>query len=454
MKRQGVILIQPPAYSKYPGMPMGMLYVASVLTDKFDVTCLDWNATPLSINGYKEFVSAIAPLAVIIGGTSPSQPEAYAIARWTKEVCPPTFVIKGGPHETLCADRTAEAAEIDYVVRGAGEVTADLLVALEAGETPSRKIIDAPPPDASAFVALDRMLLFPKNPAYYSFLGPSTAQIRTTRGCVFHCSYCSQGAYLSYDLADIKDEVERVAAAGFEAIYWDDAIFTAHRERVRELLQYMRAHKFVMSCITRAGVNTDDALLGEMAETGFREIWFALESGSERMLKALGRKGVGVPEVAKAVQSARSAGLRTRVDIIVGSPGETDATVSETVEALKEIRPSGVSCSVYTRYPGAPDCRPELYERPINRDRRLMHFDEGYGGDILISPDQAEVWHQQMASELGASGIDFLGFEDCRTPRHWDLPIEPPAIRNRAKSGDSAVFGARRQAEAPWLGYV
>ena len=221
----------------------------------------------------------------------------------------------------------------------------------------------------------------------------------------------------------------QIEAHGFKGIYWDDALFTLKRPKVFELLNILQDTRFKMGCITRAGVNTDLEVLERMVDVGFRHIWFALESGSPEIRNTLGRKDVGVSRVKKAVDDARSVGLFPYVNAIVGSPGETDQTIGETIDALREIRPRGVSLSVYTCYPGMEGCDELTYEKPINRDQRLMYFDEGYGGKVLVDAGRAAEWYFRMSEAVYQVGTRVIGFSDCRTPPNWELPVEPASVQ-------------------------
>ena len=413
-----ILLVQPIAFSKFPGMPMGMLYTAAALKNDYQIDVLDLNATPLDPCSFRDRLEDYRPDVVMIGGTSPSQPEAYEMAAAVKNWSDVTLVIKGGPHELFCSEVTARNKHIDYVISGDGEAAPELLRRIHAKEQQG-KVFRGTVKDLSVMPLPDRHLLYRENPQYYDFLGIPTAQTRFDRGCTFSCSYCSQGSYRSYTDDYIRRDIDQIRKDGFKAIYWDSALFTAEPGRVFTLMEYVRPFNFKMSGITRAGVNTDPELLGTMWEAGFQELWISLESGSEKILKGLGRNDAGPDKVKQAVENAKSSNLKAYVNIILGSPDETDDTVDETIKALLAIKPDGVSASVYTVYPRKLDCDKSTYEKRINRDHRLKLFDEGYGGKILIDPGQAEEWYMRVKNPLEAEGIKMLDYSDCRTPEYW-----------------------------------
>lgn len=419
-----VLLIQPQAYSKYPGMPMGLIHTASCLEKDYDVMAIDLVSTPMNDGQLSSLIESYNPNFVLIGGTSPSLSEAYHIATLVKKINRQIIIIKGGPHEKFYPYQVAKHDEIDFVLSGDGETSSLLIKKIKEGKR-TDKVFFEKIADLSNTSLPNRQLLYSKNPSYYDFLDKPTAQIRMSRGCIFNCVYCSQGKYREYSNEYLFRDLENIEKQGFKAIYWDDAIFTLKRKRLYAILARLKDYGFDMGCITRVGINTDLGVFEDMYSVGFRDIWFGLESGDEEIRESWGRKSVGVNEVKNAVYNAKKAGLNPFVNIIIGDSMETDATIQRTIDALNFIQPFGVSASVLTIYPVMKECKPTIYETPINRDKRLMIFDEGYGGYILIDPGVAERWYYEIKEKIEINGIKLLDFEDCKTPKYWELPPEP-----------------------------
>ena len=430
---------------------MGLIYVGSALEQAgHQVNALDLSATPKSDSDLEEIVNQGNFEIIMIGGTSPSHPEALGLARLVKRINPEILVAKGGPHEDAhvqYAMQTATHPAINIVVRGDGELISNLLsmpdwksIAKYGRDDISKKILEFTlPSDGRKLQNVplpNRQLLYSQNPSYYNFLSGengnplTTAQTRSFRGCVFTCTYCSQAiTFREYGLDWMDRDLDSMHGEGFKAFYWDDALFTANpngrSERLLGLIESNYHNYFTMGAITRAGVNTSEQIFRRMYAIGFRLIWLSLESGDETILKGMHRTFTGPDVVSQAVANAKSAGLQTYVNIIVGSPGESDQTIQHTIDALRAIRPNGVSASVYTIYPGSPislrgelPCPVDVYDKPINRDPRLMHFDEGYGGNIIVDPGQALQWYHRIALEISKEGIAMLGFRECKTAHH------------------------------------
>ena len=87
-----------------------------------------------------------------------------------------------------------------------------------------------------------------------------------------------------------------------------------------------------------------------MKEAGCYVISLGIESGSQEMLNRL-RKGITIEQIKKAVRLCKKYGIRTRGYFIIGSPGETKETISQTINLAKELNLDYFMLSILTPYP-------------------------------------------------------------------------------------------------------
>jgi radical SAM superfamily enzyme YgiQ (UPF0313 family) len=79
----------------------------------------------------------------------------------------------------------------------------------------------------------------------------------------------------------------------------------------------------------------DQELVSVLKETGCLGIWFGIESYDQNVLNA-NRKNIKIAEINKAVKVARQAGLAVRGLFIVGLLGETEDSLREMLEYIKQ----------------------------------------------------------------------------------------------------------------------
>ncbi|MEL7207729.1 MAG: radical SAM protein [Actinomycetota bacterium] len=101
----------------------------------------------------------------------------------------------------------------------------------------------------------------------------------------------------------------------------------------------------------------DREVLERIYETGCRNILFAPESGSERMLEVMDKR-VKLPKVLQALEDGREIGLHTSINIIVGHPAETRRDLLETYKFVTKAAWRGcfdVGVMTFCPYPGSAD---------------------------------------------------------------------------------------------------
>ena len=378
-----VALIAPNLSSQYPQPPMGLALIAAVLEKAgYPVSMVDANALNLPLD-------AITPLvrdADIVGLTAmtPSINIALTTARHLKKTYPNLTIILGGAHATLLPEETLAAApEIDFIVRGEGEETIlKLLPALENKQPldgipgisyrKEGKIISNPPPpnliDLNSLPFLAYHLLpwqkYKPHPPHGRAL--PFAVIITSRGCPYHCAYCSKPIFGRAFRAQTPERViEEIIyyqkQFGIRELAFYDDVFTLDRKRAHAIADEMikRGIKLHWSCETRVNL-VDKELLLHLKQAGCYAISYGIESGSPKILEAID-KGITLEQVTKAVGWSREAGLQTIGYFMIGSPGESPETIRQTIEFAKQLKLDFAQFAVTTPFPGT-----KLYELYMN----------------------------------------------------------------------------------------
>lgn len=391
-----ILLINPPMYDqrKYGkpfilpyGPPLGIAYLASTLeTHGFDVKAVDM--FDYSWDMVRNTLKTESPDVVGITCLTEQRASPLQVASISKELKSDCVVVMGGIHPTIMYKQLLTHWPVDVIVLGEGEeTTKELIACLEEGKnienvssiafkrngsiikTPPRRLVenlDDIPFPAYKYFEFDRykggyeILKGAWNGKYLEKL--RFVPIISTRGCVGSCQFCSTPAFWqrwrTRSAKNVVDEMEYLAKdfrCGF--FNFADDIFTVNKNRVIDLCKEIIDRKLdiVWDCETRVNFIWED-MLEWMIRAGCYCISFGVESASETVLKAI-KKKTTPEQIARAFTLTKQMGMKTKMLLMVGNPGEDDRTVHDTVKMIERVRPDFVSVSEAMVFPGT-----ELYE--------------------------------------------------------------------------------------------
>ncbi len=292
----------------------------------------------------KRAASVLAPLGVpmIFGGAGPTlSPRLFL------EHTPAHFVVVGEGEETL-PDVLANLDAPDAVLgiafkRGDGEIV------LNAARPYVQSLDSLPLPDYSVF-------------DMRPYLRATTVKGRrevahtviTSRGCPYTCGFCSltfRGArYRSAEsvLAEI-DALER--AYGPAQVKFSDELLLVPRRRAEDIAEGLARRRKQWSAQGRINI-VDRSLLAYLKRSGCKTIGYGIESGSDRILKAMNKR-TSAAQIRDAVHWTVAEGLDILIQLIFGYPGEDEDSLRETEALLTELQ-IPAAFSVMTPLPGSP----------------------------------------------------------------------------------------------------
>jgi anaerobic magnesium-protoporphyrin IX monomethyl ester cyclase len=381
-----VVLINPPQSTRYPQPPLGLALIAAILEKEgYPVKLLDLNA----LESPPEDVMGMATGADVVGITAmtPTIGAALNIALYLKQANRNLTIVMGGPHATLLPEETLNSSrDIDIIVRGeADETIIELLRVLEdkrplngiAGisfrlddkvvHTAERKsIVDM---DSLPFPAYHLLPWQKYRPHPPHGLAMPFAAIVTSRGCPYHCAYCSKPVFGSRFRAQSPGRVVEEMAYlkdrfGVKEIAFYDDSFTLDKKRVHAIAEKIidTGLKLAWTCETRVNL-VDRELLRHMKQAGCYAVAYGIESASPEIIKTL-QKDITLAKVEEAVRDSREVGLQVIGYFMLGSPGETPETIRRTIDFAKKLKVDFAQFSVTTPFPGT-----ELYDIYM-RDRK------------------------------------------------------------------------------------
>ena len=368
-----VLLLDPPwesLYGRYKPAarvgvlypPLGLCYLTSYIKkDGHEVKLIDCEAERYLVEDIIKEIRSFRPDAVGIRCVSPEWMVIKKIVREIRKEDESIAIILGGSHITNVRVQAFDDIDFDFGLCGESEISASLLInslhdSASWADIPNlmfRKngvIKENPPPDTVEDIDTiefpDRSVLDRKA---YLWSVPkrgikSFTTILTSRGCPFHCTFCSQdkmfGRRVRFRSArNSVDEIELFYNENRidHFIFIDDTL-TINKERVYAICDDIKKRKMNITWEGWTHANTvDKDVLKAMRDAGLVRLSFGIESGNPEILKTL-KKGTTLGQIRKAYQWAKEAGLETRGSVMFGLPGETRQTVRDTLDFVKSIR--------------------------------------------------------------------------------------------------------------------
>jgi radical SAM superfamily enzyme YgiQ (UPF0313 family) len=335
--------------------PLGLACIAGSLErDGHVAKIFDFNIS--NEEEFKKVLEEENPDCVGISFVTPLIKEADKVARIVKDFDDRIVVIGGGPHCSSFPESVLQETCIDIVVIGEGDFTIlDIVnekdledikgVGYLFGGTP---VIN---PRREYIKDLDE-LAFPawhlydiakyKTPSAIAKKNP-VCWIESSRGCIYGCVFCNKHCFgRTFRVKSpqrVVEEFIKVRDLGFKEIHLTDDGFTTDMERAERICDLLIEKKVNIGWSTITGIRVDRVnpiLLKKMRQAGCYRVYYGIESGNQQILDNI-HKGITLEQVRQAVKWAKEAKLSVAGYFMLGLPGETEATMQDTINFAKEL---------------------------------------------------------------------------------------------------------------------
>lgn len=289
------------------------------------------------------------------------------ISRKIKAKSPSIYISFGGPQAELVAKETLQRFNfVDFVCCSEGENTIipflNFLLRNDGSLFPE-SVDGLTYRNANGVICQNKFPDFLpdnyKRPYYYYDQIPSNVisnakrmQIDVGRGCPFSCTYCSTKTFWKRkfrlrNLQDIVDEIQYVNNH-FDINTFDfmHDLFTANKRRVLEFCEEISKRKLNVKWGCDSRIDTIDyELIDKMQEQGMYQIFFGIETGSERMQQFINKR-LNIQRCDEIVKYCISKGLKVTTSFIYGFPEETEEDIDATIKMAVKFQNYG--CTVLT----------------------------------------------------------------------------------------------------------
>ena len=163
--------------------------------------------------------------------------------------------------------------------------------------------------------------------------------VLTGRGCSRKCAFCefNQIKYRVRQITHIMQEIDYlIINYGAKYFSFADSSFCENRKFVKEFCEVLIEKYPHIRWSCEARVDTPLDILELMAKAGCITIAFGLESGSEKVLKAI-NKNIDLFKTRDFVKACYTLGIRTHMFLMVSLPDETEDDARQTIKMCEEL---------------------------------------------------------------------------------------------------------------------
>jgi radical SAM superfamily enzyme YgiQ (UPF0313 family) len=323
-------------------------------------------------------------------------------------------IILGGPGFNYYARDWLEYLDLEYGIRGEGEVSFPLFLKqlTEGGDIYSipgctfRKDGSYHTISPSSVQDLDGQAF----PAYdlvdwKLYMGRKiTPAIFTKRGCAFYCTYCPysklEGRHyrLKSPQRIIAEARHILQSTHTGKVMYCDNNFNAPRQHAVAICKAQIAEKagFQWGTGDLRPVGITDDFCRMMEDSGCFYVNLSIESGSQEMLKSM-KRGYTTQQVRKSLEVLSHSNIPFGASLMLGAPGETPETIAETLSLMDDYQiPSGVWVTIgvymWTNY---QDIVAEARRTGI-----LQADKELFNGAVYLSPGMPKSYVRELPEML------------------------------------------------------
>lgn len=367
-------------------IPLGLAYIAAQLEGHYDVEIFDAMVEEISVD---QKILETSPDFVGISCLFTLQ------AKETKRIC---FIcdnlniptIMGGQHATV---KNYDAWDIaDWVISGEGEKQICELLGIPYKEDvfPARHLLK-----------MDRY--FKERPHGLLKNSKRSTSLITSRGCPFHCQFCSihpvwKHKFYPRSPESVLQEIDHLVwEYGIEEIQIEDDNFTLIKSRTHQILDGLIYRNYPLEFTTPNGIaiaTLDRPILEKMRKAGFYRLALPFESGNQYVLQKIIKKPLNIRYGLEIVDICNELGFELDAFFVIGNIGETLKQMRETVEFAAKLKVDTAKIFIATPYPGT-----ELEK--IARENGFLEQDDGSFYKCRITTPE---WTSKQVTDLAKWG--------------------------------------------------
>ncbi|MCX5861869.1 MAG: radical SAM protein [Deltaproteobacteria bacterium] len=203
--------------------------------------------------------------------------------------------------------------------------------------------------------------------------------VQTTKGCPFHCEFCSVHAFdgqriRSKTIEQVIREIQGINSSHAtykkkNAIFFADDNIIADKAFAKQLFLALQPYKINWMCQASINISQEAELLELMRDSGCGAVFIGFESICDENL-AMMHKGINQRyKYIEAIRKIQSYGLLVHSSFILGYDFDSQATFDELINFIRESNLLMPLINILTPFPGT-----KLFKR-LEEEGRILHKD-------------------------------------------------------------------------------
>ncbi|MEY4630584.1 MAG: hypothetical protein RIQ81_704 [Pseudomonadota bacterium] len=385
--------------AKTPSPPLGLLTVAALLPQHWDIKLMDLNVMDFRQDWWQE-----ADI-ICVGGMLPQQQGLMDLIK--RANADGKFVVVGGPEPSSQPDLYADA---DVTVVGEAEELIHVWLDAWRAGNPRGVFKTDKKPDVSKSPLPRFDLLDFRN---YVEVG-----LQYSRGCPFNCEFCDiielYGRVPRTKTPEqVLSELQAIYDCGYRgSIYFVDDNFIGNKRNVKKLLPHVidwqnsHGHPFYFATEASMNLGDDMKLLEMMQSADFRFVFMGIETPDPEILMQTQKSQNTMRPIVDRVNNLYKHGIVALGGFILGFDSEKPGTDKMMIKCIEDTAICMASAGLLVALPNTQ------LTRRLQKEGRMLD-----SRGKLVPPDQKEyrlVIHSAVAGDHTVSGLNFV----TKRPQH------------------------------------
>jgi radical SAM superfamily enzyme YgiQ (UPF0313 family) len=401
-------------------MPMGLYAIGAALKNAgYEVALFNGYGFQGQADRIQEVIERFRPDVLGCSILNANRWGGIEIARLAKGIDAGIVTVFGGVGASfLWAHLLNHFPEIDYAVIGEGEQTIlELMACIRSNDLDGlqrigglARRVDGRATATPCELPVENLDCLPDPSRHFSY-----PHVALTRGCPAACRFCGSPAIWGrkvrfHSAGCFVDRLARLVNRGLRFFYFSDDTFTLRKRLVIDVCREILDRRLDINWVAISRVDAVDAeVLAWMRRAGCIQISYGIESGNPG-IRALLNKRLSAADIANAFALTTRFGILPRAYFIYGCPGETDATIQETLDLIQAIKPLDAIFYMLAIFPGTGLYRDYLARSGQNDDIWCRRIEDllYHETDPQLSAEQVRTWGQTLREGFYRRLPDFV----------------------------------------------